>query len=226
MGRWGYRLFESTQDLQIVVDLGHTFNERPMRLFQMVCLAGLSLSERTRLPVRASQHQTEVDQATLSQTVTTIRNQFDTGLGDRFFEKHRANEKSHDDKYRVILAGALMMRVGARIKPEHLQHIRELVPQVMCTCPLTPPNLDLGFRRPGRAQLLAALDNYVAGTPRDFQEPSCFACGRIQVDLGFSLKTCGRCERAWYCSAECQRAQWDDHKKGCLPPDQAKTFDV
>ncbi|KAJ7115457.1 hypothetical protein C8R44DRAFT_928527 [Mycena epipterygia] len=30
-----------------------------------------------------------------------------------------------------------------------------------------------------------------------------------------SLKRCGQCQLAWYCSRECQRTDWADHKKFC-----------
>ncbi|CAH0040486.1 unnamed protein product [Clonostachys solani] len=221
MGRWGYRLFEGEQDFDIAKDLGRTFSARPMQLSEMVRRTEILVSRQAFQYYKSNQYKAE-----LSQTVTTVRNQLDTGLGDRFFEKHRARESSHDDKYRVILAGALMMRAGARINPEHIQHIRELVPQIKCTYAFTLPVFDTGFREPGRAQLLAALDNYVAGTPRSFQEPSCFNCGKIQADLGFAPKRCGRCRRVWYCSEACQRAQWFIHKKQCLPPSELRMLNV
>jgi hypothetical protein len=33
------------------------------------------------------------------------------------------------------------------------------------------------------------------------------------------LKTCGKCKRVAYCSKECQKEDWKDHKKNCRPAD-------
>lgn len=71
----------------------------------------------------------------------------------------------------TVILGALMMRAGANIKPEDIQHLRDLVPQINCNSAATLPLFDKGFRNPGRAQYSAALDHYQPGVPRNFQEP-------------------------------------------------------
>ena len=38
----------------------------------------------------------------------------------------------------------------------------------------------------------------------------CFFCGKD------GSKACGRCRHATYCSAECQRAHWPEHKNKCV----------
>ena len=43
------------------------------------------------------------------------------------------------------------------------------------------------------------------------QEPKCSHCGTV----GDNLKHCGRCGIARYCSQECQKAEWKEHKKTC-----------
>lgn len=97
-------------------------------------------------------------------------------LGERLIAKSKTQEGKLDwerytsGEYKTIILGALLMRVGAKIKDEDLQHLRDLVPQVPCA-PGTIWNLeDVGFRSPGKAQFLAALDAYEQGKPRDFQE--------------------------------------------------------
>jgi len=39
----------------------------------------------------------------------------------------------------------------------------------------------------------------------------CSQCGK----KGSELKRCGRCNRAWYCDAECQKVHWKVHKPAC-----------
>lgn len=108
--------------------------------------------------------------------VPYVRRKLDTGnLGERMFAASRARETDPDDlfqesKYRTIIMGALIMRAGARISAADLQHLRDLVPQINCTSRRTLLD-DHGFRSPGRAQFLAALDHYQPGVARSFQEP-------------------------------------------------------
>ena len=45
----------------------------------------------------------------------------------------------------------------------------------------------------------------------------CSSCGRKSV----KLKKCGACSKAWYCSQECQRSDWKEHKKVCKPLNEA-----
>lgn len=37
----------------------------------------------------------------------------------------------------------------------------------------------------------------------------------FQLDKGVKMKLCGGCRLAVYCSVECQRAHWGDHKQEC-----------
>ena len=47
-------------------------------------------------------------------------------------------------------------------------------------------------------------------SPQGFVVPVCCACGK--ADTG-SLLRCGNCRTAGYCSKECQRRAWGQHKK-------------
>lgn len=135
-----------------------------------------------------------------------MRNRLDAGLGQQLIDKHRAmenNEMVHlGGKYIFCILIALMMHVGANIKPEDIQHVRELVSHVPSRVGYHLPIFDDGFREPGKKQFLAALDNYKPGTPRDFRCPSCFNCGKISADINRNLKKCAGCtelEEAWFC---------------------------
>ena len=43
----------------------------------------------------------------------------------------------------------------------------------------------------------------------------CLACGASPRSDPVELKVCSRCRRAWFCSAECLRSAWPDHKAEC-----------
>ncbi|KAI8625847.1 hypothetical protein F5Y19DRAFT_239428 [Xylariaceae sp. FL1651] len=86
------------------------------------------------------------------------------------------------------------MRAGAKIQESDLQHLRELVPRLNCNTRCVLPMFDWGFREPGKAQFVAALDHYQPGTPRSFQEPSCYSCGKIGADVGQKLMQYARCK--------------------------------
>uniref|UniRef100_A0A8H7TTE1 MYND-type domain-containing protein n=1 Tax=Bionectria ochroleuca TaxID=29856 RepID=A0A8H7TTE1_BIOOC len=223
MGRWGYRLFEGDHDIDIAGDLGEILKGKPLKLSRMVFQTDMLAPQEARMF-----YQTDEYKPILEQNVAEVRAQLDSGLGDCFFEKvlAQAKQNTFDGPYRIIIAGALMMRAGAKIKPNHIQYLRGLAPKIHCNHRYALPLFDQGFREPGRVQFLNALDNYAAGAPRDFQEPSCFTCGRSEVDLGFSPKRCSRCRSAWYCSQKCQKAQWANHKPACIPPEKKFMLNV
>lgn len=99
-----------------------------------------------------------------------------------------------------------MMEYGATIKEDHMKHLRDLVPKLNCNEGAVPTLADFGFRGPGKRQFLAALDNYKAGKPRSFHQPSCHGCGKVDSDIkaeGKTLLKCGGCKNeiaaAWFC---------------------------
>ncbi|KAM7183926.1 hypothetical protein V8F20_012425 [Naviculisporaceae sp. PSN 640] len=205
MGRWGQRLFEGDQDLDIVSDLDAEF-----------IATG-----------QADAHQeADISESLLDdQNKEAMRLRLDNGLGKLIFTKLRAEEDDpehnwlgkRDGKYRVCIFGALMMRLGAQIDDEDMQHLREIVSEVPCRQGFQLPLCDDGFRDPGKWQFIAALEHYKPGTPRDFDCPSCGNCGRIKDDLGAALKKCAGCEHevAYFCNKDCQKNNWPVHKKSC-----------
>jgi len=59
------------------------------------------------------------------------------------------------------------------------------------------------------------LDNLLASTcdcPDCGKEPAAAAAGAV------ALKVCSRCKLTSYCSKECQRKHWKEHKTNCPPP--------
>lgn len=148
---------------------------------------------------------------TASRQNQLIRNKLDSGLGDELFEKYRAfvlNVVNILDftNYLPIVFGAMMMEYGATIKEDHMRYLRDLVPKIKCSEGTVPILADHGFRGPGKRQFLAALDNYRAGEPRSFHQPSCHGCGKVNSDIkaeGKTLLKCGGCKNkiaaAWFC---------------------------
>jgi hypothetical protein len=89
--------------------------------------------------------------------VPYIRDKLDTdGLGEKLFEICRTEEESFwDNEYQTLIFGAIVMRAGAGITPEHREYLR-----------LIADNIEMA---PARAQFLAAVDHYQPGIPRSFQ---------------------------------------------------------
>jgi hypothetical protein len=52
---------------------------------------------------------------------------------------------------------------------------------------------------------------------------TCHGCNKDGSSMPNGLKRCGRCGWAWYCSGDCQKADWKNHKKICGPPPVAST---
>lgn len=44
-----------------------------------------------------------------------------------------------------------------------------------------------------------------------YNTKSCNKCGKMN-----NLKKCGRCNKVLYCSVDCQRSDWKQHKKTCI----------
>ncbi|KAK8045453.1 C6 transcription factor [Apiospora rasikravindrae] len=214
MGRWGHRLFEGDQDLDIACEINNTFQgDEEIRLSRLVHQTDMLAPQDCK-----DFYQTEEYKVELAQKIVEDRRKLDAGFADRLFDIYRAKEHEDQGKYRVVLVGALIMRAGAKIRDGDLQHLRDLVPEIHCSPKFALPMFDEGFRSPGKAQFLAALDHYTPGTPRNFSEPSCFTCGKVEADIGNAPMSCARCKGAWYCDTACQRAHWKVHKPTCVVP--------
>src|SRR5947199_9273528 len=44
---------------------------------------------------------------------------------------------------------------------------------------------------------------------------SCTTCHKLESDLKDNLKYCAKCRNTLYCSRECQKADWKQHKQVC-----------
>lgn len=104
---------------------------------------------------------------------TAFRDKVNAGLCDKLFKEFRSKENTFwipDRKMYTVILAAMVMQSGAKISEDDMQHLRELVPKIHCSPGYALPLGDDGFRGPGRAQFLAALEYYKPGTPRTFCE--------------------------------------------------------
>ncbi|KAI1384849.1 uncharacterized protein F4822DRAFT_433388 [Hypoxylon trugodes] len=225
MGRWGMRLFEGDQNIDIALQINNTFGEGEkddLSLSHMIHQTDMLAPMMMRMYYQTSEYGEE-----LQDMVSKARAKLDTdGLGRKLMDHWRAKETDRGGEYRFIIAGALLMRAGAEIEESDMQHLRELVPRIHCSPGYELPLFDQGFRGPGRAQFLAAFDNYKPSVPRNYQEPSCFHCGQVGADSGKVPMKCGGCRSAWYCDKDCQKAHWKQYKPSCIDPSRAWTLNV
>ncbi|KAK5080841.1 hypothetical protein LTR70_009961 [Exophiala xenobiotica] len=158
------------------------------------------------------------------------RRKLDAGFGAKLMKVFRSKEANEmwgmqfmqDQKYTTLMLGAYMMHVGGKILPEDLEHLKACFEKfpgkngyVFCMG-------DDAFRSAGKVQYGAALEHYIDGKPRSFLEPSCYNCGKIAGDLaGQQLRRCTRCvkhdKNSFYCSRDCQKENWKEHKAICCP---------
>jgi len=132
----------------------------------------------------------------------TVCEHIDSGAGDELFKRYRSQEDNRKfwgacSRHETIVLGAMMMRVGAKIKKEDLAHLRRLL--VRSDNEMCPE---------GIAEFQAAIDNYHPGTPRTFGGPSCDTCGKTELDIDKKLSECRRCMTGywtggWSCSKVC-----------------------
>jgi splicing suppressor protein 51 len=54
-------------------------------------------------------------------------------------------------------------------------------------------------------------------------KPDCANCAKTQADPNITLKRCAKCQTTYYCSRECQKADWKVHKRVCASNAAAAT---
>ncbi|KAJ3144363.1 hypothetical protein HK101_002716 [Irineochytrium annulatum] len=115
----------------------------------------------------------------LPDIIRLVRKELDSGCGNKLMDHWRKLEGSKegiggwgDGKYKLVVLGALTIRVGAQIRDGDLRRLKEIAPTIVSRGNAGwPPVPHSGFRDPGRVQLLAALEGYRPGVPRSFLEP-------------------------------------------------------
>ena len=80
--------------------------------------------------------------------------------------------------------------------------------------------MDSSFRPTVRCfggDLSPALQDLITTASIRMIGSKCDHCGVSKDDTTMKLKSCVKCRRSYYCNADCQKADWKRHKKGCLP---------
>ncbi|KIK97925.1 hypothetical protein PAXRUDRAFT_824426 [Paxillus rubicundulus Ve08.2h10] len=65
---------------------------------------------------------------------------------------------------------------------------------------------------------LMATPQHLIKSGRSAVQVMCSTCSTARP----KLQTCQRCKSVWYCSKECQRKQWPQHKTYCTPATRSK----
>ena len=75
----------------------------------------------------------------------------------------------------------------------------------------TDRELDLVYKQ----TLQIAIDNGIQAIPTKRSTLSeCGQCKSVEAGVGV-YKACSRCKKVYYCSVECQKLNWSEHKLSC-----------
>ncbi|KAL3420383.1 hypothetical protein PVAG01_08882 [Phlyctema vagabunda] len=156
------------------------------------------------------------------------RDRLNNGLLVRLFDEHASKPLDWFGAPKIVLIAICAMRIGATIPGAEMAKLSNFY------------NRHKNFR--GRNQIRAAMKNYkndgtqyrlhtkslldVAnetfepGNPYGIPRCQGPGCAQFAEELpeGRDLMLCGRCRLAQYCSVECQKADWKEHKKTCKAP--------
>ena len=132
-------------------------------------------------------------------------------------DQRRVEAKQGDAKFKQILCGGNLSRkfdpfFTSAEDAQLLRYILLINSTKIQLVEWQKKNLPQGGDSPWHATFIQPLylDN-VAPTPSIKPAGSCLKCGQ----LNDGMKHCSRCKSAPYCSVDCQRAHWPEHKLSC-----------
>ncbi|KAJ7804352.1 hypothetical protein B0H14DRAFT_2884433 [Mycena olivaceomarginata] len=89
------------------------------------------------------------------------------------------------------------------------------------TTPRTPVQFTHAVHPDAEAYLksIAPSSEDIRTTRSDIIDHCCTTCLKHSREPGVVLRQCGKCKSVWYCSKECQKADWPKHKEKCKKVD-------
>jgi hypothetical protein len=115
------------------------------------------------------------------ESVSKMRKRFNRrDLGNKLLDHWYIYDTNGGRNY--IIAGALLMRAGARINSSHLELLRSSASEVYYFPGDTTPHPRAGLFDAAKVQFLNALEHYQPGVPHKFEEP------RYVIDQLHSLR--------------------------------------
>lgn len=90
-------------------------------------------------------------------------------MSEELFQQYRNKPDGFYGQYATVVLAAVMMKTGSKISEDNRNFLRQTAAGTHSSPGYAMPLWDSGFRDPGKAQFLAALDNYEDGKARDFR---------------------------------------------------------
>jgi hypothetical protein len=184
MGRWGHRKLHSlaftTQSADSLFGMfeGDTDcdleSEVQSAIQKKLAANGVTLNEDEFMDLMNSFDSSRAQPEKPAIDATTLRAHLDHGICDEVLQDiivKKSGSFEFYGPYSAVVAGAVMMKVGAKISTEHRRYLRQAAVQSESHAGYRLPIGDLAFRDPGQKQFLTAIENYVDGQPRSFHAP-------------------------------------------------------
>ncbi|KAJ9617273.1 hypothetical protein H2200_000994 [Cladophialophora chaetospira] len=166
MGRWGHRMFEGDQDMDIE---GQIISE----IQKKVKARGVYMEDEHMFDLFYNLEEPDYRPTRFSITSRELRGHIKSMSG-QLLKQYRTNPDASYGQYATIVLSAVMMKTGCKISEENRTFLRQAAHGTSSRSSRSWFALfsgDIGFRDPGKAQFLSALDNYKNGKPRDFRAP-------------------------------------------------------
>lgn len=159
----------------------------------------------------------------------------DYDLADKLIGKGKLEEnqfQEHVQNFFRQKMNAVRFQIFGEKTADLLRYLLRLNSTKITPTPGQTGNLPLGGNSPFLTTFLTPLyldfittaDREIKDNRKDFASIEIFfgapavnpdRCARCGIQSGKALKHCSKCKIVFYCNAECQRADWKNHKMAC-----------